>query len=400
MAVFSLALFLEMTAWGHLLAFTPLYLAQELNLSQDVVPFWTGILASSSLAVAFPLSPFWGVLADRYSRRAVMMRSQIAEAIAYTALALIGNVWQMLAVRLLLGFSFGNVAVMIATQSLVTPDRRLGFAIGTIQMAHPLAISVGPLFGSLLINTIGIRGMFAVDAVLALSASALIFFLVREPPRRDTTTSVGKRLKIALGQVATVPPVRWNFVCWFLVYVAISASDPYVPIVIARQSGSLDPATTIGLILAIQGVLTGLGTPLAGRFADRVGAARLFLVAAGLAVFISLGISAATTLTMLGVLIVMRAIPMAATAPALYTHLAGRTPPEHRAAVLALTPMPRNLAMFIGPAAGASVTQLGLVAVFWLTAALYAVALPFAVLLGRKPAPRAGSAQEEGPPPA
>lgn len=385
MGVFTLALFLEMTAWGQLLSFTPLFLRQELRLSQDVVPFWTGVLASSSLAVAFPLSPFWGVLADRYSRKAIILRSQLVEAVAYALLALVGDVYQMLGVRLLLGLSFGNVAVMIATQSLVTPERRLGSAIGTIQMALPLALSVGPLLGSLLINTVGLRGMFAVNSSLALTAAALILFAVREPPRRDARTSVLTRLKVALGTVAIVPPVRWNFVLWFLAYVAASAADPYLPIVIARLSGERDAATMIGLILGLQGLVMGIGTPLAGRLADRVGPPRLIAGALALAIAVALGISLAASLAVVGALVMLRALPLAAIAPSLYTHLAARTPPEQRAAVLALTPMPRNLAMLVGPAAGASASVFGLATVFWLAAAVYAAALPFSVILGQRP---------------
>ncbi|MHB1004062.1 MAG: MFS transporter [Chloroflexota bacterium] len=391
MVLFTAALLLEMTAWGHLLAFTPLYLSDELHLPADQIPVWTGILASSSLIVAVPLSPFWGVLADRYSRKLIIMRSEVVEVLVYGALFFIGDVWQMLAVRLLLGLAFANVAVMIATQSLVTPERRLGFAIGTIQMAMPLAVSLGPFVGSVLINTVGLRGMFAVDAGLALAASLLVFFFVHEPAARKGGGSVHERLATALGEVARKPAIRWNFVAWFLIYWASSGTDPYLPIAIGQLSGTVDAPTAIGLILGAQGLLTALGTPIAGRLADRVGTARLFLVAAAAATVITFALSLASSLEALAALIVLRALPLASMAPALYAHLAAHSPAEHRSALLGLTPMPRNLAMLGGPIASASVVQAGLGAVFWLAAAAYALALPFAIALGRLGRPPGGA---------
>jgi DHA1 family multidrug resistance protein-like MFS transporter len=394
MGILTTALFLELTAWGQLLSFTPLYLRQELGVAPEAVPFWTGVLASSSLLVAFPLSPFWGVLADRYSRKAIILRSQLVAAVAYTAIALSSDVWQMLGARLLLGLSFGNVAIMIATQSLVTPERRLGTAISTIQMALPMALSIGPLVGSVLINVVGLRGMFATNAVFTLSAALIVLLAVREPPKRDTTTSLLERLKVALGTVAMVPPVRWNFVCWLLTFAAASVSDPYMPLVISRLSVDQDPAIMIGLIMGLQGLVMSVATPLAGRFADRIGSARLFLGALVLAIVVALGISVAPNLGVLAGLTILRALPLAAIAPALYTHLASRTPPQQRAAVLALTPMPRNLAMLIGPTAGAAATSVGLAAAFWLTAVVYAVALPFGRVLSRPHKPPEATQEE------
>ena len=52
--------------------------------------------------------------------------------IAYLVLAFAPNVWWVLAARIMLGLTFGNVSVVIATQAQLTPRRYLGTAIATI----------------------------------------------------------------------------------------------------------------------------------------------------------------------------------------------------------------------------------------------------------------------------
>ncbi len=382
-ALFSASTFLELTAWGHLLAFTPLFLKNELNVPAEQVPWWTGILASSSLAIALPLSPFWGVLADRYSRKMVIVRSQFVEAAVFALMALCGNVEQFLVARLLLGFSYGNMAVVMATQSMVTPDRRVGTAIGVIQMSSTVATSVGPLAGSLLINTLGLRGMFAVDAALTLAAALLITLVFREPELHDRTTPVGEKLRLVFHQVTRVAPIRWNFLCWFLIFAGTAAMDPFLPVAIDRLWGAAGSATIIGALLATYGLLTALGTPLAGRLADRVGAAPLFLVAAPILALIAAAIGAAPTLALLAVLVVLRSIPQAGTSVVLYSHLAAHVPVQHRAAVMSLTPMPRNAAWLVGPGLAAAASGFGLAGAFWLAAAMFAGASLVAVLMVR-----------------
>ena len=381
MALFSMSTFLELTAWGHLLAFTPLYLKTELGVQAADVPGWTGILAASSLLIAVPLSPLWGVLADRYSRKAVILRSQLVEVLCYLLFALSGNPWQFLAIRLLLGFSYGNFAVVMATQSMVTPDRSVGTAVGIILMAATVAQSVGPLFGSLVINLLGIRALFAVDAALTASAALLIALVFREPPIHDRSTPILEKLKLVFRQVATNPPVRWNFLCWLLIYAGVAVMDPFLPVLIDRLAVGLDSATIIGSLLAGYGLLTALGTPIAGRLADRVGGASLFL-GASISLFLIAGaVGLVASLPVLGLLVLLRAIPQAGTSVVLYSHLATHVPPQHRSAVMSLTPMPRNLAWLIAPGLASAATGLGLSGAFWLAAAFYAAGSVVAVLM-------------------
>src|SRR5689334_9618981 len=93
LALFTLAGFIEVVFWGQVTAFTPLYLKQ-FGIPPDEIAAWTGAIAVISTLVGVPFLPFWGALADRYSRKPVIVRSFVAHLLAgVVMLASGGNLW-------------------------------------------------------------------------------------------------------------------------------------------------------------------------------------------------------------------------------------------------------------------------------------------------------------------
>src|SRR5579864_1455530 len=70
----------ESLSWTQLSAYTPLYL-RELHVPAAQVPGWIAAMSSVGWILALPLAPFWGVFADRYSRKLVIVRSAAVEAL-------------------------------------------------------------------------------------------------------------------------------------------------------------------------------------------------------------------------------------------------------------------------------------------------------------------------------
>src|SRR4051794_5499734 len=141
---------------GHLIAFTPLQL-RDLGLDDVEVGVWTGILVAVTMAMALPLGPFWGVLAERFSRRAILLRTFVVLAISLLVAAWADDLPWLVVARALLGFSYGVGGVITATQAMLTPARHVGKAVTTVQTALPIAASIGPPLGALVIPSIGVR---------------------------------------------------------------------------------------------------------------------------------------------------------------------------------------------------------------------------------------------------
>jgi len=391
LGLFCVETLIEVTAWGHMVAFTPLFLARELGLDPDAVTFWTGVLAAMPLFLAVPLAPFWGVFSDRYSRKLMIIRSLAFEAVGYVVIALSHSLVALILVRLLLGLTYGNNALIVAALSLVVPDRRLGTAVGLVMMMFPIGLSTGPLLGSALIALLGLRGMFAMDAALCMVAVLALLFGFREPPRaaREALPAIRAQLGTVFATVQRVPSIRWNFAVWFLVGGGAAVLDPFIPVLIGHVYSGPALAATIGLLLGIYGVASGLFTPLVPRLADRIGEPRTLALASLVLCLVAFALPLSGGVALLALLLLVRAAPQAATTTALYTHLARHVPRDQRGGVMALSPLPRNIAMLLMPILASALSAFGLGAAFVLAGLLFLGSLGCALLLERSERPLA-----------
>src|SRR5579859_2754007 len=129
MVLFALTTAVESLSWTQLSAYRPLYLL-ELGVSPSGVPGWIAAMSSLGWVLALPLAPFWGVLADRYSRKLVIVRSAVLEAVIFGGWALSTTPLMATVFVSLNGLVLGNTGVMLAVQALTTPKQRLALAVG------------------------------------------------------------------------------------------------------------------------------------------------------------------------------------------------------------------------------------------------------------------------------
>jgi MFS transporter, DHA1 family, multidrug resistance protein len=375
--LFALTSTVETLGMGHFQAFTPIFLDQ-LGVAAVDIPAWTGYLAAAGFIIGLPLAPFWGVWADKYSRKVIIVRSAYIEALIFFVAALSINVWQLLAARILTGFILGNTGVMYAVISFITPRKNLGLAISSVTMGSALGLSLGPAFGGFLVDSIGVGGMFAVDGVLSILTALMLTFLFDEPESpKDRSRTVGQMLLALPGYVLAVPTVFKLFIVYFLVLVGVQMSAPFVPLLIQELYQGPGLATVIGLMFTGFGVATGVATPFWGRLGDKAGYLRILAFAIALTA-ISLGIQMIIAdLPQLFVARFAQGIFQAALAPIIVAMVALNLPEEQRASVLNLTLFPLYFAFLVAPTIGGFLAGQNLRAVFLVSAAVMLLAFPF-----------------------
>ena len=144
-----------------------------------------------------PFLPFWGALADRYSRQPLIVRSFVAHLLALLLALLAGNVWVFVAGRALMSLALGNTGLMMATLGERVPRGRLGLAFAVLNSAPPLGAFVGPLVGGPLVDAWGFRALLACDVALMLAVILLLTFAYRDtfvaPARRPLLRMVASR---------------------------------------------------------------------------------------------------------------------------------------------------------------------------------------------------------------
>lgn len=370
-ALFAVTGIVESFAFGHLTAFTPLYL-QQLNVDPAAIPGWTGILASLGFILGIPLLPLWGVWADRYSRKLIIIRSSYAGALMFALLALSTNVWQLAAARLLVGLILGNTGVMLAVQAEITPRDRLGLAIALVAAGSPLGMALGPIFGGFIVQRLGIPALLLIDAALTALVALLLTLLLHEEPRtRRTDVRTDTLLRESLGNIMSTPLVLRLFGLNLVIMLGMSLANPFVPLRIEQLYTGLaaELPLVIGVIISLSGLTMSLSTPLWGRLSDRIGyvpVLRLGAASLGLAMLVQ---ALATTLWVFGASRVAQGLVQGGIDAAVVALVALRTPETQRASILNLSRLPLQLSWFLGPVLGAALAPLGLPLLFGVAAA-------------------------------
>jgi predicted MFS family arabinose efflux permease len=212
-----------------------------------------------------------GMLADRMSRRSVMLYAEVLRVVslvAILALAQLGLLtWPLLALLGLVG-ACGTVAYSVAAPSIVpalVPREALATANSRIELARTLAFAAGPALGGALVGWSGAAAAFAFAAALSAGAVGLLTSL-DEPPRPAPAAShpledlrEGARFLFRHPMLRPVFATQFVFNTAFFVLLAV-----FVPYAIRSLHLS---ASAVGIVLGAYGVGMVAGALMAGRIA-------------------------------------------------------------------------------------------------------------------------------------
>jgi MFS family permease len=367
--LFAATTCVESMSWNQLSAYTPLYL-RELHVPAAQVPAWIAAISSLGWIIALPLAPLWGVLADRYSRKAVIVRSAVIEAIIFTGWALSSDPLTALVFRSLNGFVLGNTGVMLAVQASTTPKQRLGLAVGIVAAGSPAGRAVGPILGALLVHLVDVRGMLLFDAGLSLVMAVLLTVVIHEGERvKPADLRVLSLLRGAIAEIASRPLVWRLFLATAVTQIGLWTYLPYAPIYIARLSPG-DTVTAVGIVLSAVGLGTAIASPLWGVAMPRFGhVAVLNLTSVGSALALAT-VGFSHNVVLFAAALVANGVFAAAILTASMAVMAATVSPERRGAVLGQILFPFYLGGVIGPLIGAVAFGAGQPVVFGIAAVL------------------------------
>lgn len=374
---------MESLSWNQLSAYTPYYL-RELGVASGSVPGWTAAMASLSWVIGIPLAPFWGVWADRYSRKAVIVRSSAVEALIFAGWALSPNPGVALFFRALSGFILGNTGVMLAVQAETTPRERLGLAVGIVAGGAPAGRAIGPLIGIYLIRLVDVRGMLLFDAAASLAIAIALTVLIKEPARvRKVGEPALRALRAAVGEITAHSLVWRLFLALAIIQFGFWTLAPFLPLVIQRLGGYPSQGAAIaaiGFTFSAMAAAQAVTSPLWGRLVDRFGAAPVLVVTSAAGCTAMLVASHTTGLTALGALLVVYGSASAAVTATTMAMLARVVSPDRRGAVLGQVLFPFYLGGLVGPGIGAALYHASPTLAFYVAGA--AALAPLLLLAG------------------
>ena len=138
---------LDMLALGVVIPVLPSLIAEFNAGDLGAASWWGWLFATVFSGIQFFFAPVLGALSDRYGRRPVILLSSFGLALDYVLIALAPNLWWMLAGRAIAGFCTASISVPSAYIADVTPPEKRAAAFGMIGAAFGVGFILGPLVG-------------------------------------------------------------------------------------------------------------------------------------------------------------------------------------------------------------------------------------------------------------
>ena len=342
---------------------------EQLGIESDQVAFYAGLAISVSAVSAALVSPIWGILADKYGRKPMMIRAGLAMTVTMGGLAFVPNIYWLLFLRLLNGVFTGfvpNATALIASQ---VPKDKSGAALGTLSTGVVAGTLTGPFVGGFIAEIFGIRNVFLlVGAFLFLAAILTIFFI------KEDFQPVAKEKAIPTKEVFSsfkYPRLLINlFLTSFVIQFSAQSIGPILALYVRDLGQTANLLLVSGLIVSSMGFSSMMSAGVLGKLGDKVGNHRLLVVAQIYSVIIYLLCAHATSPLQLGLYRFLFGLGTGALIPGVNALLSKMTPKSGISRIFAFNQVFFYLGGVIGPMAGSAVAgYLGYHAVFYATAA-------------------------------
>ncbi|ATW27155.1 MFS transporter [Candidatus Formimonas warabiya] len=379
LVILVLAQFVMMASFTMMLPYFALFIGELGVKDPKQVAFWAGTIVSANFLGQALLSPFWGSLADRYGRKAMVLRSAVACGIFTIMSSFVQTPFQLLGVRLLLGSFSGYNAASIAFISTETPKERIGYALGWLQTGQQAANLIGPALGGVMVSFWGFREGFVITGIMNLFVLAAVSLGTKEtfkpapekrvPQERENTWGVLKWL-------STQPLLVSLFLVIIITQLASKSIEPQMAIYISPIYHGDNTRLIIAYVFiatAISNVILG---PILGKLGDRHNSFKILfwcLFGAGL---VSIGQIWVGNMWQLYVVRFAFGGFLAGILPSANALISIHTPMEHRGSIFGFMASASAFGMFTGPIFGGSIIGLfgvnnGFLAVFALTGIMF-----------------------------
>ena len=308
------------------------------------------------------LAPVAGILADRVGRKKVLVVALLIFGLFGTACGFVNNFESLLVFRLLQGVGMAPIGVLNATLigDLYDGTERIT-AMGYLGTVLSIGMAVLPAVGGTL-ALLGWNYPFMLPAV-AIPLAILVQFHLKNPEPHSKYRFM-HYMKGALSVIATKRAIGLFSLTFLTFMILYGPFVTYIPLLLRDRFG-LTPAT-IGIIVAVSSLFTGLASSQLGRLAVRFRETSilrasfiLFLVSMCVIPFVG---SLWIFLIPLGLF----GAAMGLGGPSRITLLTGLVPANRRALIMAANGMVQRLGQTIAPVLmGMVLAGFGIDAVFW-----------------------------------
>jgi len=349
--VMFIAQLISIVGFAFVYPFIPFYIREIGVTDEKLVPIWAGILGAASSLTMTIFSPIWGWLSDRYGRKLMVERAMFAGAIITMAMGMVGNVYQLLILRLLQGALAGTISASIALVSTALPGTKLGFGLGLMQVAVFLGMSLGPWIGGMIADILGYRLTFVAGGAILLVGGILVMIGAKEKFIRPSAISLKR--SGSMRTLFALPGFVSLMVVFLLFHFSIHIAIPIIPLFI-EEVGNLKTrvASTTGLMFAVTGATASISAAAIGYLSDRRGHKQVLIVNLFISSILWVAHAMARNIDQLLVIRILFGFAVGGNLPTMNALVGKLTPKESYGKAYGLMASMTSLGMTLGPLAG------------------------------------------------
>lgn len=273
LVVCLLGSFTTIVAMTLLLPFLPLYVEELGAKDHAEIVQWSGIAYGATFLAAALVAPLWGRLGDRYGRKLMLVRASFGMAVCMSLTGMVQSVWQLVLLRLLIGFAGGYSSGSTILVAMQTPKGRSGWALGTLAAGIMAGNLVGPLIGGALPPLIGIRATFLLaGGVIFLAFLATTFLIKEDTAQKASARQPGAKKQGGWAQIPDKRPVAAMLVTGMLLMFATMSIEPIITVYVQQLIPDQSRVTWIaGIVMSAAALGSILSASRLGKLADRIG---------------------------------------------------------------------------------------------------------------------------------
>ena len=368
---------LSMNFW---IPFVPLYMKQLGATTDAEALFWVGVAAGAQGVARLFAGPVWGILSDRFGRRAMFLRALYSASITMTIAAFATQPWHIAAAFAMQGLFSGFIPAATALTSVSVPDRNLNRALSMVTAAQFIGNTLGPAIGAGLAVVVGYRG--AIIGGAALPAIAGIFATITVPRDLVGSAAIAAANEDGTDVPPSAPGTIWSLftrqfslalMVWFFSLAFGQLLRIATPVALEQIVGPGEATGISGAAFTLAGLGGVVGVIAAQRFV-RPGRLRWVLTVTSIGIgfghlVLPIAASAAWFIVAFAAISVMQA----AMVPAINTLIAANSPRDRRGTAFGLASGVQAVAFMVGPMAAAGFAAISLNLGFAVLGALFVV---------------------------
>lgn len=363
-----LSQFLGLSGFYFTMPFIPYYM-QHLGVTDtSQVALWVAVYTIAGYVSLAVVSPVWGLVADRYGRKAMLLRAHFCNAVIISLMSVAPSVSVLVLLRCLMGVFSGTSSASQTLVASLTPKDNRGLALGLLSASIFGGTLFGSFVGGIIVDAFGFPAAFLSCGVIFVISGMLVLVGVKEDFRRPQPVPRDKprsRRSRFLG--IDLRPVRlaWLLLILSLVMAMARRFDmPFLPLLVQDILGTTDKAATwtgtLSGFTAIAGVLAG---PILGWLADKFSAPRVAVLSALLAALCMIPHGLATALPTLFAARFMMIFFAGGLDPVFQIWIAKSTPDRVRGVIFGWALTARSIGYIVAAALGGALA--GFVGLRW-----------------------------------